>query len=161
MGSDFLFAFRFEGFISRGKNPYVFYIGGNNQVRSVNYFSVIANEGWFANVEFRFPLVNSAATLIGQIGPVRGVFFFDMSRSKIKGFPAKFYSYKGMNAQGEPIIQELDAIGSYGYGLEFFLLGLPLHLEFAKRLEFPDMRRPFNIQAVGSFETKFWIGFDF
>ena len=161
LGSEFLFAFRFEGFASRGKNPYVFYFGGNNQVRSAHYFSIIAHEGWFANAEFRFPLINSAVTLIGQIGPVRGVLFFDMARSKIKGFPAKFYSYKGMNTQGKPIIREIDAIGSYGYGFEFFLLGLPLHLEFAKRLEFPDIRRPFDIQAVGSFETKFWIGFDF
>jgi hypothetical protein len=161
LGSDFLFALRFEGFASRGKNPYVFYFGGNNQVRSVNYYNLIANEGWFANLEFRFPLVNSATTLIGQIGPVRGVFFFDVTRSKIKGYPAKFYSFEGVNQQGEPIIHELDAIGSYGYGFEFFLLGLPLHLEFAKRLELPDISRPLELQAVGSFETKFWIGFDF
>lgn len=161
LGSDFLFAFRFEGFASRGKNPYVFYFGGNNQVRSANYFNIIANEGWFANLEFRFPLVNSAFTLIGQIGPIRGVFFFDVARSKIKGFPAKFYSYTGRNALGEPQLRELDAIGSYGYGLEFFLLGLPIHLEFVKRLELPDISRPLDIDAIGSFETKFWIGFDF
>ena len=161
LGSDFLFAFRFEGFASRGKNPYVSYFGGNNQVRSVNYYNIVANEGWFANIEFRFPLVSSATTLIGQLGPVRGVLFFDVTRSKIKGYPTKFYSYKGINIQGEPIIQELDAIGSYGYGFEFFLLGLPLHLEFVKRLELKDISSPFDIQSVGSFETKFWIGFDF
>ena len=161
LGSDFLFALRFEGFASRGKNPYVSYFGGNNQVRSVNYYNIVANEGWFANIEFRFPLVSSATTLIGQLGPVRGVLFLDLTRSKLKGYPAKFYSYKGMNIQGEPIIQEFDAIGSYGYGFEFFLLGLPLHLEFVKRLELKDISSPFDIQSVGSFETKFWIGFDF
>ncbi|MFQ6109294.1 MAG: hypothetical protein ACE5L7_07055 [Candidatus Aminicenantales bacterium] len=161
LGSDFLFAMRFEGFASRGKDPYVFYFGGNNQVRSANYFNIIANEGWFANIEFRFPLVNSASTLIGPLGPIRGVFFFDLARSKIKGFPAKFYSFRGFNARGDPIIRELDAIGSYGYGFEFFLLGLPIHLEFVKRLELPNLSRPFDMDAVGSFETKFWIGFDF
>jgi hypothetical protein len=161
LGSDFLFAFRLEGFTSRGKNPYVTYFGGNNQVRSVNYYSLIANEGWFANIEFRFPLVSSATTLIGQLGPVRGALFFDMTRSKIKGYPAKFYSYKGTDIHGNSIIEELDAIGSYGYGFEFFLLGLPLHLEFVKRLELKNIARPFDIQSVGSFDTKFWIGFDF
>ncbi len=158
IGSDFLLAFRFEGFLSRGKNPYVFYFGGNNQVRSANYFNIIANEGWFANIEFRFPLVNSASTLIGQLGPVRGAFFFDVSRAKVKGFPAKFYRFTGQ--LDDPLV-EVDAIGSYGYGFEFFLLGLPVHLEFVKRIEIPDFSRPYDINIVGNFETKFWIGFDF
>lgn len=155
IGSDFLFAFRFEGFASRGKNPYVSYFGGNNQVRSANYYNIIANEGWFANIEFRFPLVNSASTIIGQLGPVRGTFFFDVTRAKIKGFPAKFYRFTGQD------LVVSDAIGSYGYGFEFFLLGLPVHLEFVKRLEIPDFSHPYEINAVGKFETKFWIGFDF
>lgn len=161
IGADFLFAFRFEGFASRGKNPYVFYFGGNNQVRSAHYFNIIANEGWFANLEFRFPLVNAASTLIGQIGPVRGTFFFDIARSKIKGYPAKFYTYIGDDEFGFSLFRESDAIGSYGYGFEFFLLGLPIHLEFVKRLEFPDLSRPWDIDVIGKFETKFWIGFDF
>lgn len=158
IGSDFLLAARFQGFASLGKNPFVFYYGGNNQVRSANYFNIIANKAWFANLEFRFPLVNSASTLIGQLGPVRGVLFFDMTQSKIKGYPAKFYRFTG-NLNNPFAIS--DAIGSYGYGFEFFLLGLPLHLEFVKRLEIPDISRPFDINSIGKFETKFWIGFDF
>lgn len=161
IGSDFLLAARFEGFASRGKNPYVFYFGGNNQVRSANYFNIIANEGWFANLEFRFPLVNAASTLIGQIGPVRGAFFFDIARSKIKGYPAKFYTYIGRDEYGFSLFSESDAIGSYGYGFEFFLLGIPIHLEFVKGLEFPDLSRPWDIDVIGKFKTKFWIGFDF
>ncbi|MCK4494838.1 MAG: PD40 domain-containing protein, partial [Candidatus Aminicenantes bacterium] len=47
IGADSLFAFRFNGFASRGKNPYVSYFGGNNQVRSANYYSIIATEGWY------------------------------------------------------------------------------------------------------------------
>ncbi len=161
IGSDFLLAARFEGFASRGKNPYVFYFGGNNQVRSANYFNIIANEGWFANLEFRFPLVNAASTLIGQIGPVRGAFFFDIARSKIKGYPAKFYTYIGRDEYGFSLFSESDAIGSYGYGFEFFLLGIPIHLEFVKGLEFPDLSRPWDYDVIGKFKTKFWIGFDF
>lgn len=158
IGSDFLFALRFEGFASRGKNPYVFYFGGNNQVRSAYYFNIIANEGWFANIEFRFPLINSAISIIGQLGPVRGTFFFDIARAKIKGFPTKFYRFTGN--PDNPFV-ESDAIGSYGYGFEFFLLGLPVHLDFVKRLEIPDFSSPFDINVIGKFETKFWIGFDF
>lgn len=158
IGADFLLALRFEGFASRGKNPYIFYFGGNNQVRSANYFNIIANEGWFANIEFRFPLVNSAMTLIGQLGPIRGTFFFDVARAKVKGFPAKIFMFTG---PPDNLLVEADAIGSYGYGFEFFLLGLPVHLEFVKMLEIPDFSRPYEINAVGKFKTKFWIGFDF
>ncbi|MBE0461005.1 MAG: PD40 domain-containing protein [Candidatus Aminicenantes bacterium] len=158
LGADCLFAFRLDGFASRGKNPYVFYFGGNNQVRSSYYYNIIGNEGWYSNLEFRLPLVNSATTIIGQIGPVRGTFFFDIARSKLKGFPAKFYRFTGDIRN--PLI-EFDAIGSYGFGLEFFLLGLPIHLDFVKRLEFPDMSNPFDFNTVGSYQTKFWIGFDF
>jgi hypothetical protein len=155
IGSDILLAVRFEGFFSRGRDPYIYYYGGNNQVRSVNYANIIANEGWFANAELRFPLVNAASTLIGQIGPVRGVIFLDMTRSKLKGFPAHFYTWDGEK------VRTTDAIGSFGYGLEFFFLGIPLHLEFVKRVEIPDMSSPFDYETIGDFRTEFWIGFDF
>ena len=162
IGSDTLFAVRFKGFFSRGKNPYVFYWGGNNQVRSAGYYSIIANEGWYANLEFRLPLINAASTIIGQIGPVRGSLFFDITRAKIKGYPATFaMEFIGWDDQGFPQFRGVDAIGSYGYGFEFFFLGLPIHLEFVKRLEFPDMSRPFDWDKKGDFRTRFWIGFDF
>lgn len=161
IGADFIFAARLEGFASRGKHPYIFYFGGNNQVRSEYFYSIIANEGWFLNLEFRHPLINQAVTIIGQIGPVRGVFFFDVARSKLKGFPAKYFTFEGYDQDGNPRIRELDAIGSYGWGFEFFFLGLPMHIEFVKRLEFLNLSRPFGFTGVGNWETKFWIGFDF
>ncbi len=161
LGADLIFAVRFEGFGSWGKNPYIFYFGGNNQVRSSYYYNIIANQGWYANLELRFPLINSASTLIGQIGPVRGTFFFDVAQAKLKGYPAKFISFEGLDSSGAPLFRESEAIGSYGYGFEFFLLGLPVHLEFAKRLEWPAIKNPFDFNSYGNFETKFWIGFDF
>ena len=156
IGGDALFAFRFRGFSSRGKNPYLFYWGGNNEVRSMGYYSIIANEGWYANLEFRLPLINAASTIIGQIGPVRGVLFFDLTRAKIKGSSGKMY-----NVNKARWWEPSDAIGSYGYGFEFFFLGLPIHLEFVKSLDILDISHPLDINTVGKFRTKFWIGFDF
>jgi Tol biopolymer transport system component len=161
LGGNTLFAFRFNGFVSRGKNPYLLYYGGNNQVRSANYYNIIANEGWFANLEFRLPLVSFASTLIGQIGPVRGVAFFDMTRSNLKGQSAEFWTFEGFDLLGRPSYRRAEAIGSYGFGFEFFFLGLPFHIEFAKRLEIADFSKPFDIKSYGGFQTKFWIGFDF
>jgi outer membrane protein assembly factor BamA len=158
IGGDALFAFRFEGFASRGEMPFVFYWGGNNQVRSSYFYNIIAHEGWFANAEFRFPLINIASTILGSIGPVRGVLFFDITRSKIKGYPPKFYEFS--SEPPYPVL-EYDAIGSYGYGIEFFLFGLPMHIDFAKRLNFPRISRPFSFEKSGDFRTNFWIGYDF
>ena len=157
---DTLFAFRLNIMASMGRNPYIYYWGGNNQVRSSYYFNIIGNTGWYANVEFRIPLVNVASTIIGRIGPVRGVFFFDMTRAKLKGYPAKIYDV-GYDDWGIPILRAADAIGSYGFGIQFFFLGMPLHFDWAKRLEIEDVSKPFGIKSYGNFEFKFWIGFDF
>jgi WD40 repeat protein len=160
IGGDALFAFRLNIMASMGKNPYIFYWGGNNQVRSSYFYNIIGNQGWYANFEFRIPVINAASTVIGQIGPVRGVFFFDMSRAKLKGYDARFYEFD-FNEFGFPTLRISEAIGSYGFGFQFFFLGLPMHFEWAKRLEIEDMSSPFKIKAYGKFDFKFWIGFDF
>lgn len=161
LGADALFAARFNGFASRGKNPFVSYWGGNNQVRSAEYYSIVGSEGWYANLEFRFPLVNIASTLIGTIGPVRGTLFFDVTRSKISGYPAKFWTLTGYDAFGFPILREAEAIGSIGYGFQFFIFGLPLHLDLAKRIEWQNFSKPFDFESYGKFRVRFWIGYDF
>ncbi|MFW6129102.1 MAG: hypothetical protein ACOC6P_02510 [Candidatus Aminicenantaceae bacterium] len=156
LGGDFLFATRLKGFSSFGENPFVFYYGGNNQVRSAYYYSIIANEGWYANIEFRFPVINNASTLIGQIGPVRGTIFFDMSRAKIKGYGSHIYIF-----DYEQGLLVFDALGSYGFGFQFLFLGLPVHIEFVKRIGISDISSPFDLDVTDNFETKLWIGFDF
>lgn len=162
LGSDSLFALRLFGFASRGKNPYFFYLGGNNQIRSVPFYSVLANEGWYSNLEFRFPLINAASTFIGLIGPVRGTLFFDVARTKVKGYEARFAVFEGSDpSSGLISYRTAEALGSFGYGFQLFMFGLPLHLEFAKRLEWKDFSRPFDFSSYGKFSTKFWIGFDF
>jgi WD40 repeat protein len=155
LGSDFLFAFRLKGFASRGRNPYLFYYGGNNEVRSAYYYSIVGTEGWYANLEFRVPLVSAANTILGQLGPIRGTIFIDVTRAKLGDFPAQFSRVEN----GRYVFA--DAIGSFGYGFQFFLFGLPFHIEFAKMLEIPDFSNPFKYNTVGEFRTKFWIGFDF
>lgn len=161
LGSDCLFAFRFFGFASRGENPFIFYLGGNNQVRSVDYFTINATEGWFGNIEFRIPLVSLASTLIGPIGPIRGTLFFDMIRAKVKGYQAKFSIFDGFDELGNIKVRTADAIGSAGYGFEFFLFGFPFHLDFAKWIEWEDISKPFNIKGYGNFRLRFWVGYDF
>jgi len=164
LGPSALFAARFYGFASRGKNPYIYYYGGNNEIRTTYYYSQIGNEGWYANLEFRFPVFHSATTPIGQIGPIRGTLFLDMGRSKVKGWPAKMFRYDSQNPLA-PLV-EFDALGSYGFGFQFFFLGFPIHLDFVKRFEIPDMNQLFQFNDlrgldIGKLKAKLWIGFDF
>jgi hypothetical protein len=160
LGGDTLFAFRFNGFMSRGKNPYVNYWGGNNEVRSAYFYSLIGTEGWYANLEFRIPLVNAAYTLLGPFGPVRGVAFLDVTRSKLGNNPSQFY-FPVLGPDGEQSFILAEAQGSFGFGVEFFFLGMPMHVEFVKGLAWDTLASPFDWEVITGWRTKFWIGYDF
>ncbi len=144
LGFDTLFAFRGFGAFSGGKNPYIFYGGGNNDIRSTYYFSVVGNNFFHLNAEFRFPLVQIALTPIGLIGPVRGVLFADVGGAWFNDEKFVFWD-NFRNCLKDPI-------ASIGYGIEFFLGGYPMHVEWVYRTNFLDYSSP---------EVKFWIGFDF
>ena len=161
IGGDALFAFRFKGFGSRGRNPYVTYFGGNNEVRSANYYSLVGTEGWFANLEFRFPVINISSSLIGPLGPVRGALFLDMTRVKLGDFPAQTTALDVDEAGIITAVRWVDAIGSYGFGFEFFVFGFPMHLEFVRTVDWPVFSDPLDFNVARGWKTKFWIGFDF
>jgi len=162
LGSDFTIAFRGEGSLSLGRDRYLSYYGGNNQVRSTDFYSLVATEYWFINAEFRFPVIHAIDTLIGSLGPVRGTIFFDITRNRLGSYPAKFYEVNpDFATTGGSYYRELEAIGSYGIGFQFYFLGLPIHLDYAKRLEWVKLSKPFSIKENGEFVLRFWIGYDF
>ncbi len=146
IGRDFLFAFRGYYYGSFGKTPFYDFIGGNNEIRSVGYRYLVGTQTFYFNAEFRFPITYITITPIGNIGPVRGVFFFDIGGTRLPGLPFKF-------AEGNfPNIKLVDAIASYGYGLEFFLFSFPIHIEYVKRTDLQSNK--FSVY-------NFWIGYDF
>ena len=64
---------------SRGaRRPTVFYFGGLDTLRGYDYRSIIGNNVFYVNTEFRFPLVDVLATPILQFGGVRGRIFLDV-----------------------------------------------------------------------------------
>ena len=128
----------------------------------MDFYSITGTEGWYANAEFRIPIVGSMSSILGQIGPIRGVFFFDMTRAKMAGYSARIVIIEpNPNPFLPPIWGAYDAVGSWGYGFEFFFLGFPFHIEFAKLLTIEDFSKPFKMETQGKFRTIFWIGFDF
>ncbi len=139
-----LLAFRLSGFYSGGKNAMLYWSGGNNTLRAAEFRSLVGNKGFFLNAEFRFALVHAALTPIGVIGPVRGVFFFDMGGLWFNEQKFRIFEPGSLRLQ--------DALSSYGYGIEFFLFGYPFHFEWVWKTDFKEK------QYSG---VNFWIGFDF
>jgi Tol biopolymer transport system component len=140
-----LLAFRLSGFYSGGPNSLLYWSGGNNSLRAADFRSLIGNKGFFFNAEFRFPLVTAALTPIGLIGPIRGVFFFDLGAFWFNDQPFDFFE------DGQKFKLK-DPLASYGYGIEFFLFGYPLHVEWVYKTDF----KATNFNGIN-----FWIGFDF
>ncbi len=139
-----LFAFRLSGFYSGGANALLYWTGGNNTLRAVDFRALAGNKGFFFNAELRFPLVHAALTPIGILGPVRGVFFFDIGGLWFNDQPYRVFEKGKFKLQ--------DGLSSYGYGIEFFLFGYPMHFEWVWRTDFKDKR--YN-------GINFWIGYDF
>ncbi len=156
-------AFRFKGFNSWGGYPDFFYFGGNSELRGYDYLSFIGNQGFFANAELRFPLVEAMLTPIGVLGGIRGIFFANIGTAHFKEQDAQSH-YKFMTSGTEtyqslvnvdcsqqtatggctPVTKDVTVSGfrlrdgraSYGVGLESFILGFPIHFDFSWRTLF-------------------------
>lgn len=145
ISNDALFAFRAVGYKSGGKFPLIMWTGGNNTIRTVDYRRLVGNNMFLFNAEFRFPLVKAALTPLGLIGPIRGVFFFDLGGIWFDEQDFRvFEKGKGLKLQ--------DARASYGFGLVFNIIGYPMHLEWVTRTDLRKKRY---------YGVNFWIGFDF
>ena len=177
-------AARFRGFKSVGDYPDYLFFGGMSEMRGYDYLQFIGQNVVFSNVELRFPIVEAMLTPIGILGGVRGVFFFDIGAGWYKNQGFQFATSKTETFQQQTGVELApdgslvgiyappitvtgfrlrDARASYGVGLETFLLGFPMHFDWAWRTTFntswedayygnsADWRKP---------RFSFWIGYD-
>lgn len=159
-GTTTVFATRIRGFKSWGQNPNFFYFGGNMELRGFPYASFVGHEGFFANAELRFPIINVAATPIGLIGPVRGVFFGGIGAARLRGEPFQFSTREpGVSFVRDQIFGDqvtgfrlVSGRASYGVGLQFFFLGYPMHFDWSKLTD---------LKVSSPHRFDFWVGFDF
>jgi WD40 repeat protein len=140
ISSRTLIAARVYGAWSDGNAPNVYYFGGLNTVRGYDFRTLIGQHAGFANLEFRFPLVDLLATPIVALQQIRGVIFMDIGAAHFDGQPFKFAE------EGKLI----DAKASIGWGFSFNFWGLQLNWDFAKRFD--------GKNTEGGFRTSFWIG---
>jgi len=156
-----LLALRARGFRSTGDNPDYFYFGGNMELRGFPYYGFAGNEGFFANAEFRFPIIHVALTPLGLIGPIRGTAFIGIGSASFRGQDYSFSTREaGFSYVRDPIFGEAvegwrlkDGRASYGFGLQIFFLGYPMHFDWTK---FTD----FAVSSDG-WKFSFWMGYDF
>jgi outer membrane protein assembly factor BamA len=190
LGATGLLALRARGFKSWGENPGFMYFGGNSEMRGYDYLSFIGQDAFHVNAELRFPLIEAMLTPIGVLGGIRGVFFANLGGSHFNGQPFKFATsgderftpLLGVDCPADPSVpcqpsygpaqtisgfRLRDGRASYGIGLESFLLGFPIHFDFAWRTLFNKDWEDALFAGVGGGSAfrkpqfKVWIGYDF
>ncbi len=135
-------AFRIFAGMSNGNEPTPFYFGGLDTVRGFPFRSLVGDRGFFANFEYRFPLIDLIATPLIAFQGIRGVIFMDVGGAWYKNFQDfKFYNSDTKRLE--------DGVASYGIGITARILGLDFNWDFARRWDF---------KQSSDVETEFWIG---
>ena len=129
---------------SHGNLPNFYYFGGLNTLRGYDFNSIIGNEAFYANFEFRFPLIDYLITPVLGFRDIRGNLFFDIGGAKFSNQPNYTFIKDG---------KLVDGLASMGYGVSFNFMGLELHWEFATPTDLKN--------SVGHKSTSFWIGSTF
>ncbi|MBM3778139.1 MAG: hypothetical protein FJW23_07850 [Acidimicrobiia bacterium] len=184
MGATGLLALRAKGFKSWGASPDFTYFGGNSEMRGYEYLEFIGQNAFFLNAELRFPFIEAMLTPIGILGGVRGVLFANAGGASFEGQPFTFLSNKTevhrpvtynpttlQPIEGAPQtisgLRFVDGRASYGIGLETFVLGFPVHFDWAWRTLMNKAWEDVVFAAAGgSAEFRkprfsLWIGYDF
>ena len=138
-----LFAFRLSGGYSTGNFPTVYYFGGLDTLRGLDYQAVIGNSIAFGNFEFRFPLIDYLVFPIGGLRNIRAHIFFDVGAGKLKGQDFQFWD-SSADQLGR------DGHASYGAGFQVTLLGLELHWDFSRLTNLKH--------TLSGVQTSFYIG---
>jgi outer membrane protein assembly factor BamA len=176
------------------------YFGGNSELRGYEYLEFIGNKGFHANVELRFPIIEAMLTPIGVLGGLRGAFFANVGAAGFNGrdfrvmtrTPEAIQPLVGYDIDpatgslsprlGDPVgitgLRLIDGRASYGFGLQSFLLGFPMHFDWSwktllnKDYEDAIFRNCVQTSATNAdcfadsasfrkMKFDFWIGYDF
>jgi hypothetical protein len=154
-----LFAIRLADYNSNGDAYSIYSLGGLNYLRGYDFREFYGNRVAFANVEFRFPLVDAIAFPIGILRDIRGFAFLDVGAAWFQGdlfthpqmtpyltvasAPLSFYA---QDANGNVIPRTFefwdskndklgDGRAAYGFGFNVFLGPFQLTWVYAHQLD--------------------------
>ena len=142
------FAFRLYAVSASGQQPDIYYFGGLDTLRGVDFRSLAGNHGGYLNTEWRFPLIDHLVLPWLHLADVRGRFFLDVGGAwfDVPGFKQPFRCVNDGRLQ--------DCVSSYGFGMSLDLFGLPVNWDFSKRWDFK------HTIDKGA-QTSFWVGFQY
>jgi hypothetical protein len=143
-----LIAIRLFGAHSTGNFPNVYYFGGLDTLRGLDFRESIGNTVGYANFEYRFPLIDVLATPILQFRDIRGQIFLDVGGAALQDQKFVFWE---KDADGKRRLRDGNA--AYGFGFQVEFLGLQLHWDFAKLWDFR--------KTLSGLKTSFYIGAQF
>jgi hypothetical protein len=143
-----LIAFRLFGAQSTGNFPNVYYFGGLDTLRGLDFREVIGNTVAYANFEYRFPLIDVLALPFGAFRDIRGRVFFDIGGAALED---QDFRFSEEDENGDRRLK--DGRAAYGFGLQITLFGLQLHWDFAKQWDLKD--------TLTGLKTSFYIGAEF
>ncbi len=197
LASTGVLALRLRGFKSWGEYPDFLYFGGNSEMRGYDYLDFVGQNVVFANAELRFPIIEAALTPIGVFGGIRGVFFANIGGGWFDNSGYRFFATDRetvtpivdyardpfgtvildpetllpIPVYGPPInvdgFRLRDGRASYGVGLETFVLGFPMHFDWAWRTLFNEEWENVLFAGQGgsnafrNMQFAFWMGYDF
>ncbi len=149
LGSQSAFAFRGLYFYSGADRPERVNLGGTLALRGFpNYGYIIGSQGWMANGELRFPLLDyfTLGTPVGaaQFPEIQGAFFADVGRTWFPG-------------------EDRATLGSYGVSFRWPLVpGLVLRLDWGRRWSSGDFRG-YNLLATQKRRSflQFFFGYNY
>ena len=183
-----LLALRLRGFKSWGSYPDFTYFGGNHEMRGYDYLEFVGQNAVFANAELRFPFIEAMLTPIGVVGGARAVLFANIGGGWFNNTGYKFWTRRTETltpivgydfpadggfptiVYGDPVtvsgFRLRDGRASFGFGLETFILGFPLHFDWSYRTLFnkgwEDLL--FGTEGASQFRRarfQVWMGYDF
>jgi dipeptidyl aminopeptidase/acylaminoacyl peptidase len=146
-------ALRLFAGLAEGNVPSPYYIGGFNTLRGYDFRTLVGDRAFFANLEYRFPLVDILATPVIGFRGIRGRIFLDVGGA--------WWDYAGQefefcDAKEDTVVgfdQLANSCASYGWGFTVRFGGIDLNWDFAQQWDFSD--------SIGGFKTSFWIGTGF
>ncbi|MBN2134400.1 MAG: PD40 domain-containing protein [Acidobacteria bacterium] len=142
---DIVLAVRLVGNHSFGDSPNIYFFGGTDTVRGLDYLEVNGNTTFYGNFELRFPITKMVELPFGiYLRTIRGLVFFDVGGAFYEGDDFKFFT-------DNDLILE-DAVAAYGFGFNFNFGGLELHFEWARQTD---------LSVADDWEFQFWIGYKF
>jgi outer membrane protein assembly factor BamA len=194
LATNGVLAFRARGFKSWGEFPGYLYFGGNSELRGYDYLQFLGNKAFFTNAELRFPIIEAALTPLGVIGGLRGIAFANLGAAGFDGIKMQVWTkdpitytpligyvndpvFGPQPVMGAPQsingFKLVDGRASYGFGLETFALGFPIHFDWSWRTLFNKEWEDYVFAYQGSLEGtsgsrwfrkprfSMWIGYDF